>query len=175
VASGMIKLFIFIIFCSLCCNGNAFSRMGKAEVRLQGNTICFTLSHEEFQRGREKMTQYGYLIEEKSNDGWKTTWGYYIKPVPFKEGECLPYGVLPEGADLLNNEKEGVKLSKTAPVLQINTLYDVDVSAKTNIDTDPTEGYGIRFCLQKHDNSVIIEQGWMENSCDEIKYKEKEH
>jgi len=136
--------------------------MGEAEVHLQGNNICFTITNKEFQRGPEKMTYQGYLVSEKA----KIVWGYSIKSTIFKEGDCYSYGILPAGAEV-NNADEGEKLPEKAPPLQVNTLYSVSVHAGTNIPTDPTHGYHTYFCLHRGNDSIAVQQGYSlkESSC----------
>jgi len=116
------------------------------------------------------MTQYGYDVNEKSEYGWKRIWGYYNKPIPFKDGDCLPYGVLPESAFLGDDKSAGIKLTKTAPELHANILYSVYVSAKTNISTDPTFAYHVKFCLQRENDAiVVIEKTREAKSCEQGK------
>ena len=167
----MSKSFVFILFCSLCANAAAFSRLGEAEVRVQGDLVCFTLTHEEFASGPREMTLSGYTIEEKSTNRFEMIWGYYRKQhIAFKEGDCIPYGVFPDDAEIMNDIK-GVKFSTHAPELKMNTIYAVEVNATT---AGPTLGYGVDFCLRRENGALVVDQGRSSESCDQIREEEKE-
>jgi len=166
----MSKLFVFILFFSLCVNAAAMSRLGQAEVRVQGNVVCFTLAHEEFESGPREMTQSGYSIEEKTTDKFERIWGYYRKQrVAFKEGDCIPYGVLPEDAEI-GNDTRGIQFSINAPELQINTIYAVGVYASAKA---PTFGYSIHFCLRRENDYLVVDQGRGSESCSQIREEDR--
>ena len=146
---GVAMLFLGLVACS---------RMGAAEVRVQDGKVCFTLTHEEFQRESGKMIHRGYYVEKQDKDKWNMVWGYYThEPMPFKEGDCLPYGFLPKDAELSNITGEP-PLPKSPQELQMNALYSVSVLAYTDIGSGGTQ-YGIKFCLRQNNGTIIVEQG----------------
>jgi hypothetical protein len=165
----MKKLIMYSIFFLICTHALATSRVGNAEVRIQGNLVCFTITHEEFQRGSGKMTYQGYSVYERSGE----IWGYNLNPIPFKEGDCFAYAILPEGAEVTNEAANNS--SNPPPELNINRLYTVYVNADTHIKTDPAKFYAAQFCLQKKDDLILIAQVNATNykSCEQIREKMK--
>jgi hypothetical protein len=157
----MKKFLIFFLFSALCFQAVAVSRMGTAEVRISGDTPCFNIAHAEYKRTNRERFFHGYTVYSQG----ERIWGYNSKPMLINENDCYPYGVLPEGAEVIT-DRNRVRLSDTAPPLQLNTLYSVGVY----VDREgATIGYGVKFCLQKQNGSIIVEQSGASSSCDQIK------
>jgi len=164
------RVFIVILLCYAC------SRMGEAEVRVHENTVCFTIPNKEFRRGSENITRgsfHGYTVYEEES---KMIWGYHIDSIPFKKGDCFAYGVLPEGAKLESYRdfpsQEIVESPEIPPELRLNTLYSVSVHATDTSDISPPAiAYFVQFCLQRHDDLIVVEQARKRHyrSCDQIK------
>jgi hypothetical protein len=138
--------------------------MGSAEVYMHEGAICFTITHEEFKHSVGDVNYNGYVVYEKTPNEQKKVWGYYYtkKIIPLKEGECLSYGTLPEGAEI-DSDKD-VKLPDIAPALQMDTVYSLVVRARPS--TDYTWAYFIEFCLQRNGKEIIIHQG-RQKFCDD--------
>jgi len=114
------------------------SRMGDLEVRLQGDTPCFTITRKEKWWNGVPLI-HSVSVDARAHDAAPTSvWRLRLWPrtIRLDTDTCLPYGQAPVGAE-----------STRAPALAPWQIYSVGIGGRTERSSDGTQGYTADFCL----------------------------
>ncbi|GGZ08086.1 hypothetical protein ACFFTM_03530 [Pseudoduganella plicata] len=119
-------------------DASAMSRMGSLEVRLQGDTPCFTITRKErWWNGVPMIHSVGvsaYVRGAPPTPVWHLR--LFPNAIRLDRDTCLPYGHSPAGAG-----------STEAPRLVPWQIYAVGIGGRTDRPSDGTQGYSADFCL----------------------------
>jgi hypothetical protein len=119
-------------------NASAMSRMGNLEVRLQGDTPCFTITRKERWWNGVPLV-HSVSVDARVHDAAPTSvWQLRLTPraIRLDRDTCLPYGQAPAGAE-----------ATQAPRLVPWQIYSVGIGGRTERSSDGTQGYTADFCL----------------------------
>jgi hypothetical protein len=119
-------------------NASAMSRMGDLEVRLQGDTPCFTITREERWWNGVPLVHSVNVYTHVRNAAPTLIWQLRLAPrtIRLNRDTCLPYGQAPAGAE-----------AAEAPPLVPWQIYAVGMGGSTERSSDGTQGYTADFCL----------------------------
>ena len=121
------------------CSACATSRRGEAEVRMEGGKPCFTLTAKEAKRDPGVRLQ-AVIVSDASSKPVAKAWSMSVDPAqgaPMSNASCIAYGQVPPGAE-----------TRTPPApLQPDRVYLVYLNGRPSDPSDPTHGYGAKFCL----------------------------
>ena len=155
---------VLVLFLTLfTSNAYAWSRMGEAEVQIRDGVVCFTVTKNEFERSDDGILRFhGYILSQFENGrSWSNVWWFAIeKSVPWKRGDCIPYGEIPKGAKL----DMRANVPEKAPLLKKSVMYGLNFNVTGG--SAPTISYGIKFCLKQDDAGALVVKK-VRNSCDE--------
>ena len=114
------------------------SRMGNLEVRLQGDTPCFTITRKERWWNGVPLV-HSVSVDARMHDAAPTpVWRLRLAPrtIRLDRDTCLAYGQAPPGAE-----------ATEAPRLVPWQIYSVGIGGRTERSSDGTQGYTADFCL----------------------------